>query len=123
MPPVLQLLQAMSKIDELNYPERANAYYLVNVPYVFSAIWKVSFRTEQFRSNTNIRSIGVVSRSSARGEAGSWPCCAPVSPELEPTVAHSRVIQSASRHELTRVLCTSTTSPRETNDRYLQQGS
>jgi hypothetical protein len=31
----------MSKIDELNYPERANAYYLVNVPYVFSAIWKV----------------------------------------------------------------------------------
>ncbi|GAQ88853.1 Sec14p-like phosphatidylinositol transfer family protein [Klebsormidium nitens] len=37
----LNLLNAMSKIDEFNYPEKANAYYLVNVPYVFTAIWKV----------------------------------------------------------------------------------
>ncbi|KAG4382138.1 hypothetical protein GLYMA_14G012600v4 [Glycine max] len=37
----LKLLTAISTIDDLNYPEKTDAYYIVNVPYVFSACWKV----------------------------------------------------------------------------------
>ncbi|KAJ1410816.1 CRAL-TRIO lipid binding domain [Sesbania bispinosa] len=37
----LRLLTAISTIDELNYPEKTETYYIVNVPYVFSACWKV----------------------------------------------------------------------------------
>ncbi|KAL2316635.1 hypothetical protein Fmac_030511 [Flemingia macrophylla] len=37
----LKLLTAISTIDDLNYPEKTEAYYIVNVPYVFSACWKV----------------------------------------------------------------------------------
>ncbi|KAJ0017638.1 hypothetical protein Pint_09406 [Pistacia integerrima] len=38
----MQLLTIISTIDDLNYPEKTNAYYIVNVPYIFSACWKVS---------------------------------------------------------------------------------
>ncbi|KAF5472619.1 hypothetical protein F2P56_009321 [Juglans regia] len=37
----IKLLTIISTIDDLNYPEKTNAYYIVNVPYVFSACWKV----------------------------------------------------------------------------------
>ncbi|CAJ1971525.1 unnamed protein product [Sphenostylis stenocarpa] len=37
----LKLLTAITTIDDLNYPEKTDAYYIVNVPYVFSACWKV----------------------------------------------------------------------------------
>ncbi|KAL8229545.1 hypothetical protein R6Q57_014445 [Mikania cordata] len=37
----LKLLTAISTIDDLNYPEKTITYYIVNVPYVFSACWKV----------------------------------------------------------------------------------
>ncbi|XP_057728479.1 SEC14 cytosolic factor isoform X2 [Arachis stenosperma] len=37
----LRLLTAISTIDDLNYPEKTDTYYIVNVPYVFSACWKV----------------------------------------------------------------------------------
>jgi len=37
----LQLLTAISTIDDLNYPEKTDTYYIVNVPYIFSACWKV----------------------------------------------------------------------------------
>ncbi|XP_061353160.1 SEC14 cytosolic factor-like isoform X1 [Gastrolobium bilobum] len=37
----LRILTAISTIDDLNYPEKTDTYYIVNVPYVFSACWKV----------------------------------------------------------------------------------
>ncbi|KAG6634769.1 hypothetical protein CIPAW_12G139400 [Carya illinoinensis] len=37
----IKLLSAISTIDDLNYPEKTQTYYIVNVPYVFSACWKV----------------------------------------------------------------------------------
>ncbi|KAM7486530.1 hypothetical protein LguiA_002539 [Lonicera macranthoides] len=32
---------AISTIDDLNYPEKTDTYYIVNAPYKFSACWKV----------------------------------------------------------------------------------
>ncbi|XP_047946854.1 SEC14 cytosolic factor isoform X1 [Salvia hispanica] len=37
----LKLLSAISTIDDLNYPEKTETYYIVNAPYIFSACWKV----------------------------------------------------------------------------------
>ncbi|KAG9144128.1 hypothetical protein Leryth_013772 [Lithospermum erythrorhizon] len=36
-----QLLTVISTIDDLNYPEKTETYYIVNAPYIFSACWKV----------------------------------------------------------------------------------
>lgn len=37
----VKLLSAISTIDDLNYPEKTETYYIVNAPYVFAACWKV----------------------------------------------------------------------------------
>ncbi|KAJ9672433.1 hypothetical protein PVL29_025875 [Vitis rotundifolia] len=37
----IKLLTVISTIDDLNYPEKTDTYYIVNVPYIFSACWKV----------------------------------------------------------------------------------
>ncbi|KAK1430907.1 hypothetical protein QVD17_14015 [Tagetes erecta] len=37
----IKLLTVISGIDDLNYPEKTDTYYIVNAPYVFSACWKV----------------------------------------------------------------------------------
>lgn len=37
----IKLLTIISSIDDLNYPEKVVAYYIVNAPYIFSACWKV----------------------------------------------------------------------------------
>ncbi|KAI3810201.1 hypothetical protein L1987_19811 [Smallanthus sonchifolius] len=37
----LKLLTVISSIDDLNYPEKTDSYYIVNAPYIFSACWKV----------------------------------------------------------------------------------
>ncbi|KAI7753466.1 hypothetical protein M8C21_015521, partial [Ambrosia artemisiifolia] len=37
----LKLLTVISNIDDLNYPEKTDTYYIVNAPYIFSACWKV----------------------------------------------------------------------------------
>lgn len=31
----------ISTIDDLNYPEKTDTYYIVNAPYIFAACWKV----------------------------------------------------------------------------------
>ncbi|KAK3007945.1 hypothetical protein RJ639_013358 [Escallonia herrerae] len=36
-----KLLTIISTIDDLNFPEKTVTYYIVNVPYIFSACWKV----------------------------------------------------------------------------------
>lgn len=38
---LMQLLTVISTIDDLNYPEKTETYYIVNAPYIFSACWKV----------------------------------------------------------------------------------
>ncbi|XP_022142451.1 phosphatidylinositol/phosphatidylcholine transfer protein SFH1-like [Momordica charantia] len=37
----IKLLTIISTIDDLNYPEKTNTYFIVNVPYIFSSCWKV----------------------------------------------------------------------------------
>lgn len=37
----IKILTIISSIDDLNYPEKVVAYYIVNAPYIFSACWKV----------------------------------------------------------------------------------
>ncbi|KAJ7538285.1 hypothetical protein O6H91_11G041900 [Diphasiastrum complanatum] len=36
----LKILTAISTVDDLNYPEKTDAYYIVNAPFVFTACWK-----------------------------------------------------------------------------------
>ncbi|XP_022869762.1 phosphatidylinositol/phosphatidylcholine transfer protein SFH1-like isoform X2 [Olea europaea var. sylvestris] len=38
---VILLLSVISTIDDLNYPEKTETYFIVNAPYIFSACWKV----------------------------------------------------------------------------------
>lgn len=51
----LRLLTAMSTIDDLNYPEKTDTYYIVNTPYVFSACWKVVKPLLQERTRRKIQ--------------------------------------------------------------------
>ncbi|ONK82077.1 uncharacterized protein A4U43_C01F35880 [Asparagus officinalis] len=37
----IKLLTMISTVDDLNYPEKTETYYIVNAPYIFSACWKV----------------------------------------------------------------------------------
>ncbi|WJX27358.1 hypothetical protein P8452_16184 [Trifolium repens] len=37
----IKLLTIISSIDDLNYPEKTNTYYIVNAPYIFAGCWKV----------------------------------------------------------------------------------
>ncbi|KAJ0044653.1 hypothetical protein Pint_03807 [Pistacia integerrima] len=36
----IKLMTAISTVDDLNYPEKAETYYIVNAPYIFSACFK-----------------------------------------------------------------------------------
>lgn len=36
----LKTSTAIATVDDLNYPEKTDTYYIVNAPYVFSACWK-----------------------------------------------------------------------------------
>ncbi|KAK7299918.1 hypothetical protein RJT34_10747 [Clitoria ternatea] len=51
----LKLLTAISTIDDLNYPEKTDTYYIVNVPYVFSACWKVVKSLLQERTRRKVQ--------------------------------------------------------------------
>lgn len=37
----IKLLTMISTVDDLNYPEKTDTYYIANAPYIFSACWKV----------------------------------------------------------------------------------
>jgi len=39
----IKILTMISTVDDLNYPEKTEIYYIVNAPYVFSACWKVFY--------------------------------------------------------------------------------
>lgn len=37
----MQILSTIATVDDLNYPEKTNTYYIVNAPYIFSSCWKI----------------------------------------------------------------------------------
>ncbi|XP_076952191.1 SEC14 cytosolic factor-like [Bidens hawaiensis] len=51
----LKLLTTISTVDDLNYPEKTIIYYIVNVPYIFSACWKVVKPLLQERTKLKVR--------------------------------------------------------------------
>ncbi|KAJ4980779.1 hypothetical protein NE237_031616 [Protea cynaroides] len=51
----VKLLTAISTIDDLNYPEKTDTYYVVNAPYIFSACWKVVKPLLQERTRKKIK--------------------------------------------------------------------
>ncbi|KAK1427906.1 hypothetical protein QVD17_16632 [Tagetes erecta] len=51
----IKLLTTISTIDDLNYPEKTITYYIVNVPYIFSACWKVVKPLLQERTKLKVR--------------------------------------------------------------------
>ncbi|CAA0832472.1 Sec14p-like phosphatidylinositol transfer family protein [Striga hermonthica] len=51
----IKLLSAISTIDDLNYPEKTETYYIVNAPYIFSSCWKVVRPLLQERTRKKIQ--------------------------------------------------------------------
>lgn len=51
----IKLLTVISSIDDLNYPEKTDTYYIVNAPYIFSACWKVVRPLLQERTRKKIQ--------------------------------------------------------------------
>lgn len=51
----IKILTAISTIDDLNYPEKTDRYYIVNAPYIFSACWKVVRPLLQERTRKKIQ--------------------------------------------------------------------
>lgn len=48
-------MTAITTIDDLNYPEKTETYYVVNVPYIFSACWKTIKPLLQERTKKKIQ--------------------------------------------------------------------
>ncbi|KAI3960586.1 hypothetical protein MKX01_003760, partial [Papaver californicum] len=51
----IKLLTVISTIDDLNYPEKTDTYYIANVPYIFSACWKLVKPLLQERTRKKIQ--------------------------------------------------------------------
>ncbi|XWS27706.1 hypothetical protein CRYUN_Cryun25bG0004200 [Craigia yunnanensis] len=51
----IKLLTTISTIDDLNYPEKTETYYIVNAPYIFSACWKAVRPLLQERTKRKIQ--------------------------------------------------------------------
>ena len=48
-------MTTITTIDDLNYPEKTETYYIVNVPYIFSACWKTIKPLLQERTKKKIQ--------------------------------------------------------------------
>ncbi|KAF2943636.1 SEC14 cytosolic factor isoform X2 [Oryza sativa Japonica Group] len=51
----MKMLTSISTVDDLNYPEKTETYYVVNVPYIFSACWKVVKPLLQERTKKKVK--------------------------------------------------------------------
>ncbi|GBG63385.1 hypothetical protein CBR_g38007 [Chara braunii] len=51
----LKIVTAIASIDDLNYPEKTDTYYIVNTPYVFSTCWKVVKNLLQERTRHKVK--------------------------------------------------------------------
>ncbi|CAI0437564.1 unnamed protein product [Linum tenue] len=69
----IKLLTAISTIDDLNYPEKTDTYYVVNVPYIFSACWKVvkPLLQERTRKKIQIMDYSSLPHFCRQGASGS----------------------------------------------------
>ena len=68
----MQLLTVISTIDDLNYPEKTDTYYIVNVPYVFSACWKVCGYINSYWRN--VLNIPEYTRKKKEKRKKYWDC-------------------------------------------------
>ncbi|KAG7015572.1 hypothetical protein SDJN02_23208, partial [Cucurbita argyrosperma subsp. argyrosperma] len=67
----VKLLTVISTIDDLNYPEKTDAYYIVNVPYVFSACWMVVKPLLQERTRRKIEVMDSLPHFCRKERSGS----------------------------------------------------
>ncbi|KAJ4763206.1 Sec14p-like phosphatidylinositol transfer family protein [Rhynchospora pubera] len=51
----IKLVTMISTVDDLNYPEKTETYYIVNAPYIFSACWKVVKPLLQERTRKKVK--------------------------------------------------------------------
>ncbi|KAG0611494.1 hypothetical protein M758_7G144400 [Ceratodon purpureus] len=51
----LKISTAIATVDDLNYPEKTDTYYIVNAPYVFSACWKAVKPLLQERTRVKVQ--------------------------------------------------------------------
>ncbi|WOK92648.1 phosphatidylinositol/phosphatidylcholine transfer protein SFH11-like [Canna indica] len=51
----VKLLTIIASVDDLNYPEKTQTYYVVNAPYIFSTCWKVVKPLLQERTRRKVR--------------------------------------------------------------------
>ncbi|XP_011625351.1 SEC14-like protein 4 isoform X2 [Amborella trichopoda] len=51
----IKILTMISTVDDLNYPEKTEIYYIVNAPHIFSACWKVVKPLLQERTRRKIQ--------------------------------------------------------------------
>ncbi|XP_010534807.1 PREDICTED: phosphatidylinositol/phosphatidylcholine transfer protein SFH9-like isoform X2 [Tarenaya hassleriana] len=51
----IKLMTAITTIDDLNFPEKTETYYIVNAPYIFSACWKTIKPLLQERTKRKIQ--------------------------------------------------------------------
>ncbi|KAJ3679102.1 hypothetical protein LUZ60_017113 [Juncus effusus] len=50
-----QILTTISTVDDYNYPEKTDAYFIVNAPYIFSACWRVVKPLLQERTRNKVK--------------------------------------------------------------------
>ncbi|CAN1336575.1 Phosphatidylinositol/phosphatidylcholine transfer protein SFH1 [Linum perenne] len=69
----IKLMTVISTVDDLNYPEKTNTYYIVNAPYIFSACWKVvkPLLQERTRKKVQIMDISSLPHFCKREGSGS----------------------------------------------------
>ena len=90
---LLQLLTAISTIDDLNYPEKTDTYYIVNAPYIFSACWKVCVNTLLWKKFTSFATKCLM--------LNCWQVVKPLLQER--TRRKIQVLQGCGRDELLKV--------------------
>jgi len=89
----MQLLTAISTIDDLNYPEKTDTYYIVNAPYIFSACWKVCVNTLLLKKFTSFATKCLM--------LSCWQVVKPLLQER--TRRKIQVLQGCGRDELLKV--------------------
>lgn len=102
---LVQLLTVISTIDDLNYPEKTDTYYIVNAPYVFSTCWKVSLCLPSLERHPNsFSSIRSKTKSTILTLSLSIYFSKVVKPLLqERTRRKVQVLQGCGRDELLKV--------------------
>nr|XP_023881581.1 phosphatidylinositol/phosphatidylcholine transfer protein SFH2-like isoform X1 [Quercus suber] len=89
----IKLLTAIATIDDLNYPEKTDTYYIVNAPYIFSACWKVCVNTLLLKKFTFATKCLMLNR---------WQVVKPLLQER--TRRKIQVLQGCGRDELLKIM-------------------